>query len=159
MGAATLIPVVRNLKAEGAWLRWGYAGSARFGEDWDPQILLDLISSWVKPTSGNLAILPDCAAGNCTFDNWGPPERGIYDNNLEEETDSVVLDITHASVGICSKCLNVTPLLEIQERSCSLPDGLERSRLSVSPTCNLTLATRLASPDFLDRPPVARTFW
>ncbi|CAM1500588.1 Fc.00g097500.m01.CDS01 [Cosmosporella sp. VM-42] len=97
LGSASL-PVSYAVNGNGTYFR--SLGGALIGM-WDIKYAARSLfySAILDPESSNSIITPSCSTGNCTFPSWGP---------VPGQED---LNVTHASVGICSKCTDVTELI------------------------------------------------
>lgn len=74
-----------------------------------------LFSALANPSSNDSIIPVDCPTGNCEFPPWG------WQGGLESEND-----VTHASIGMCSRCHDVSSLVSMHGSSTySLPNGME----------------------------------
>ncbi|KAH9991187.1 hypothetical protein F4779DRAFT_632042 [Xylariaceae sp. FL0662B] len=107
-----------------------------------------IFSSMADPQGNDSTIIPNCITGNCTFPSWDP-----------SQSQNPTQDITHASVGACSDCTNVTSLItewpatpNMSERY-TLPNGLELVMFDSSPymvvssqDSNLSWAEKIISP-------------
>ena len=79
-----------------------------------------LLSAFIN-SSGNESITPvECSTGNCTFDSW----EGGHPSGTKR-------DITHVSVGACSKCYDMSSMISrsfsvyhANRTTYSLPNGL-----------------------------------
>lgn len=89
-----------------------------------------LFSALANPRSNDSTIPVDCPTGNCEFPSWGS-------HGDSESTDIV----THASVGMCRLCHDVSPLVSMHEDSGSitytLPNGMEITTFDSTPWLNI----------------------
>lgn len=140
------ISVVRNLTDEGVW-DTGFMPSGApppgvvYGPVIPPTIVAAAVDCLVRPSTNRL-MTPYCETGNCSFPSWGDPGSTNHP------------PITHASMSVCSRCMDVTDHL-LSELGVFFPNGSTQSSagqaigLSVSPVQNTTWFNAVASPDIL----------
>jgi hypothetical protein len=79
-----------------------------------------MFSSVANPGSNDSAIIPICPTGNCSFPSWG--------NTNTIGSLELDLSVTHATVGVCSSCTDVTSLGTVVNAdsaiTVSLPNGV-----------------------------------
>lgn len=118
-----------------------------------PDLLVAITSSVTSPDSIENQITPICSTGNCTFPNDN--REGFEDRQLRELR-------LMSTVGVCSKCTDVTTLISLNNRDyplCSdysLPNGDEATLCwdntmpriaSIRPTFNLSWMGDLLTED------------
>ncbi|KAI1504933.1 hypothetical protein F5X99DRAFT_431981 [Biscogniauxia marginata] len=113
-----------------------------------------LFSTLTNPSSNDSIIVPYCVSGNCTFPSWDPAQQTEPGR-----------DITHASVGVCSDCTNVTSLVTRTPRTFNmsetynLPNGMEVIVFDSTPYMVLsTQDTNLSWAEEVIRPERATTY-
>lgn len=87
-----------------------------------------LFSALANPSSNDSIIPVDCPTGNCEFRRWG------WQGGLESEND-----VTHASIGMCRRCHDVSSLLSMNSSTYrySLPNGMEITTSDFSTWLNI----------------------
>ncbi|KAJ3548309.1 hypothetical protein NM208_g1066 [Fusarium decemcellulare] len=102
------IPVSRSAKGIETW----YRGGGNLYGVWD--LTFDargtLYTTVTSPTSNDSTIDASCSSGNCTFPSWEPAKGADSKQH-----------ITHASVGVCSTCNDVSSLIKQGETWEGLP--------------------------------------
>ncbi|OTB04701.1 hypothetical protein M426DRAFT_22592 [Hypoxylon sp. CI-4A] len=79
-----------------------------------------VFSSVSNPADNSSTITPNCATGNCTFPSWDPAQSQSSDG-----------DLTHASLGVCNECTDISSLVEAWPATANgsarytLPNGME----------------------------------
>ncbi|XXH05025.1 hypothetical protein Hte_011449 [Hypoxylon texense] len=114
-----------------------------------------LFSTLTNPLGNDSTIVPSCVTGNCTFPTLQPTQR----------EDGVA---THASIGVCSSCTNVSSLVTVTPQTYhrdstngthptySLPNGMELILFDSAPhmilntqDTNLSWAAKVIPPETL----------
>lgn len=105
-----------------------------------------MFSAVANPSSNDSTIPVDCPTGNCEFPSWGTQD------DLESGHD-----VTHASVGMCTRCHDVSSLVTMHENegsdTYSLPNGMNITTfdstiwLNVRSDSNLSWAEPVISPE------------
>ncbi|KAF4974124.1 hypothetical protein FZEAL_8933 [Fusarium zealandicum] len=102
-GGSASLPVSRSVDGANAFHR-SYQGGLVSWFDIRVNVRGSLHSTVASPRSNDSTIDPSCVSGNCTFPSWGPAQ------GAKDQT------ITHASVGVCRACTNVTSLVRTEHK-------------------------------------------
>ncbi len=113
-----------------------------------PRVRAEMVNSFIGLTADVLDAAGFCATGNCSF----PSIEAVREAESVEEA-------THASVGLCSRCVEVTSLAKFSSNKTAgnsqvkLPNGLtlidfdSQAYLQVAVESNFTWAKELLTPD------------
>ena len=130
----------------GGYVR-GYPGRSGVA---DSDAMVAISSSLNFPEGTENAVTATCATGNCTFTGGDPvANRDLRPGMASNRSRNV--DVTsHSTMGLCHRCLDVTPLVELYEtgathRDFGLPNGLNVTWGPFGVELNTT-----TEPDYLD---------
>ncbi|EON98295.1 hypothetical protein UCRPA7_6220 [Phaeoacremonium minimum UCRPA7] len=113
--------------------------------EWEVEVDMKgtMINGLTNPQGNDTAVIASCPTGNCTFPDYGT-------------------GVTHASIGMCSKCIDTTSLISPPNDvgNISLPDGTTINFGSDAPwltvrMSNLSYAQSMFSADFAEAAPSA----
>lgn len=121
------LSVSRSLDANGTFYRT--LSDVVYGQ-WDFKYTTRaaLLTAMANPNSNDTAINPTCTSGNCTFPSWETGNRSSPD------------EVTHATVGLCNQCFDVTSLIINTTNTSSNSTGAMSYKLPTG--VNITLFDR-----------------
>lgn len=100
-----------------------------------PDLITAVLSAVTEPQSTENQIRGSCPTGNCTFQAGDP---------VSNDKDA----ITHSSVAMCSKCIDITPLVVRENETCGAPVLSLPRNISLSRACGDREVVRIQpSPD------------
>lgn len=87
-----------------------------------PQVRGLVYGALASPRSNDTSIRTSCPTSDCTFPSWSPEETSPDDR------------ITHATIGVCSICTDLTSLVtKVNESYAELPNGMGIGRYDQDP--------------------------
>ncbi|KAK3941394.1 hypothetical protein QBC46DRAFT_382603 [Diplogelasinospora grovesii] len=131
----------------------GYHGQGERSVDVNTQ--LAAYTSITGPTGPGNQITVSCVTGNCTFPDGDP----IVGNDITPSSDANDEEVSHSTIGLCSRCVNTTSLVQASTAGdgfsvfYTLPNGVNITDgpygvyVNVGTDSNLTWAGHLVTSD------------